>query len=263
MMPAEWEPHDATWIAWPHHEPDWPGKLGQFRGCTPRSCARCTQHERVEILCHDERCARRARQQLDAHGVDATNVSAAHRAHRPRLAPRFGADLRPRRAGASSSVNWAFNAWAKYDNFARDDRGRRAIERITGLPRVEPHASRRRRAAGARGRRHRDRRRGHAARDRGVAALRRAGAQSRARRARTTSARSASTSASARRSGSARDASATTRTATSTTSRASSRRASSCSRTRTIPPTTRTIAGRWTTCAGSSWPARPTARSRS
>ena len=27
-MPAEWERHDATWIAWPHHEPDWPGKLG-------------------------------------------------------------------------------------------------------------------------------------------------------------------------------------------------------------------------------------------
>ncbi|MHB1073926.1 MAG: agmatine deiminase family protein, partial [Gemmatimonadaceae bacterium] len=26
--PAEWEPHEATWIAWPHHEPDWPGKLG-------------------------------------------------------------------------------------------------------------------------------------------------------------------------------------------------------------------------------------------
>ena len=26
-MPAEWEKHEATWIAWPHHEPDWPGKL--------------------------------------------------------------------------------------------------------------------------------------------------------------------------------------------------------------------------------------------
>ena len=26
-MPAEFEPHAATWIAWPHHGPDWPGKL--------------------------------------------------------------------------------------------------------------------------------------------------------------------------------------------------------------------------------------------
>src|SRR5262245_49657139 len=26
-MPAEWEPHAATWLAWPHEESDWPGKL--------------------------------------------------------------------------------------------------------------------------------------------------------------------------------------------------------------------------------------------
>ena len=26
-MPAEWEPHDATWLAWPHEESDWPGKF--------------------------------------------------------------------------------------------------------------------------------------------------------------------------------------------------------------------------------------------
>ncbi|HEX4404497.1 MAG TPA: agmatine deiminase family protein, partial [Polyangia bacterium] len=26
-MPAEWEPHEATWLAWPHEAADWPGKL--------------------------------------------------------------------------------------------------------------------------------------------------------------------------------------------------------------------------------------------
>ena len=31
-MPAEWERHKATWIAWPHHEPDWPGKLACVAG---------------------------------------------------------------------------------------------------------------------------------------------------------------------------------------------------------------------------------------
>ncbi|HVI10444.1 MAG TPA: agmatine deiminase family protein, partial [Candidatus Binatia bacterium] len=25
-MPAEWEPHAATWLAWPHNHGDWPGK---------------------------------------------------------------------------------------------------------------------------------------------------------------------------------------------------------------------------------------------
>ncbi len=26
-MPAEWEPHEATWLAWPHERSDWPGKF--------------------------------------------------------------------------------------------------------------------------------------------------------------------------------------------------------------------------------------------
>ena len=26
-MPAEWEPHTATWLAWPHERTDWPGKF--------------------------------------------------------------------------------------------------------------------------------------------------------------------------------------------------------------------------------------------
>ena len=33
-------------------------------------------------------------------------------------------------------MNWAFNAWAKYPNFARDAEVGRAVERITKLPRV-------------------------------------------------------------------------------------------------------------------------------
>ena len=39
-MPAEWEPHAATWIAWPHEKTDWPGKfstdpLGIWRNRAP------------------------------------------------------------------------------------------------------------------------------------------------------------------------------------------------------------------------------------
>jgi len=26
-VPAEWEPHEATWLAWPHNPEDWPGKF--------------------------------------------------------------------------------------------------------------------------------------------------------------------------------------------------------------------------------------------
>ena len=53
-FPAEWSPHDATWIAWPHHEPDWPGKLGPIPWVYAEIARVLAQHERVEILCHDE-----------------------------------------------------------------------------------------------------------------------------------------------------------------------------------------------------------------
>ncbi len=31
VMPPEWAPHRATWLSWPHHEPDWPGKLAPLQ----------------------------------------------------------------------------------------------------------------------------------------------------------------------------------------------------------------------------------------
>src|SRR5688572_20220934 len=52
-MPAEWEEHEATWIAWPHHEPDWPGKLGPIPWVYAEIVRVLHAHERVEILCHD------------------------------------------------------------------------------------------------------------------------------------------------------------------------------------------------------------------
>src|SRR5215207_9378512 len=53
-MPAEWERHAATWIAWPHHEPDWPGKLAPIPWVYGEIVRVLAAHERVEILCHDE-----------------------------------------------------------------------------------------------------------------------------------------------------------------------------------------------------------------
>src|SRR5689334_24980218 len=68
-MPAEWEPHEATWIAWPHHEPDWPGKLEPIPWVYAEIVRVLHQFERVEILCHDEEVREAARRHLDLHGV--------------------------------------------------------------------------------------------------------------------------------------------------------------------------------------------------
>src|SRR5687767_945085 len=137
-MPAEWERHRATWIAWPHHEPDWPGKLGPIPWVYAEIARVIAEHEPVEILCHSDEVLASARVALDAHAVRRDRVR-LHVVPTDRVwlrdsAPSGVLDA----AGAPALVNWAFNAWAKYDNWQQDAAVGRAIAGITGLPRVEP-----------------------------------------------------------------------------------------------------------------------------
>jgi agmatine deiminase len=136
-VPAEFEPHAATWIAWPHHEPDWPGKLEPIPWVYAEIVRALHRHERVEILCHDEDVEHAARRTLAAHGVREN--------FRLHVVPTDRVWLRDSAPtgvitgdGSVALVNWRFNAWAKYSNFASDALVGAAIERITGLPRLEP-----------------------------------------------------------------------------------------------------------------------------
>ena len=136
-FPAEWTPHAATWIAWPHHEPDWPGKIGPIPWVYAEIARVLAQYERVEILCHDESVRDACTEQLASHGV--TQNVRLHLVPNDRVwlrdsAPTFVHD----ESGKVQLMNWNFNAWAKYPNFSRDAEVGRAIERITGLGRHEP-----------------------------------------------------------------------------------------------------------------------------
>lgn len=137
-MPAEWEPHAATWIAWPHHEPDWPGKLPAILWVYAEIVRALHVHERVEILCHDEAVRDDARAKLAAHGVHPDG-------YRLHIAPNDRVWLRDSGPtgvhdddGRVVLASWRFNAWAKYDNFLLDSAVGAAVERITGHKRIEP-----------------------------------------------------------------------------------------------------------------------------
>ena len=137
-MPAEWEPHRATWISWPHHEPDWPGKLGPIPWVYAEIARVIADHEPLEILCHSDEVLASAGTALDAHGVRRDRV-------RLHVVPTDRVWLRDSAPtgiidgdGRVVLVNWAFNAWAKYDNWQQDAEVGRAIAGITGLARVEP-----------------------------------------------------------------------------------------------------------------------------
>src|SRR3954462_10969007 len=69
-FPAEFEPHAATWIAWPHHEPDWPGKLEPIPWVDAEIVRSLQFSERVEILCHDESVRQNALYCLSTHGLN-------------------------------------------------------------------------------------------------------------------------------------------------------------------------------------------------
>lgn len=136
IMPAEWERHDATWIAWPHHESDWPGKLGAIPWVYAEIVRALHTHERVEILCHDESVRSAARVALDAHAVDSDGYR-LHLVPNDRVWLRDSAPTFVRNeTGVVGMVNWRFNGWAKYDNHTRDEKVGEAVEKITGLPRV-------------------------------------------------------------------------------------------------------------------------------
>src|SRR5438270_3449007 len=134
--PAEWEKHDATWIAWPHHEPDWPGKVASIPWVYAEIARILHQHERVEILCHDESVRGDAQRHLDAHGVK-SNVR-LHIVSTDRVWLRDSSPIWVENGKTLELVNFSFNAWAKYDNYANDARVGEAIARITGVRRVEP-----------------------------------------------------------------------------------------------------------------------------
>jgi len=135
-MPAEWERHEATWIAWPHHEPDWPGKLGAIPWVYAEIVRALHKHERVEILCNDETVRDAAIVALDAHDVAPSgyrlHIVPTDRVWLRDSAPTFvwGTD------DELELINWRFNGWAKYDNHQRDEKIGEAVEKITGLPRT-------------------------------------------------------------------------------------------------------------------------------
>ena len=137
-MPAEWEKHDATWIAWPHHEPDWPGKLAPIPWVYAEIVRALADYDRVEILCHDVTVADNARAMLAAHGVKERSYR-IHNVSNDRVWLRDSAPTFVRKDdGSLELMSWRFNAWAKYDNYHRDEKVGAVIAEITGLDRAIP-----------------------------------------------------------------------------------------------------------------------------
>ena len=73
-MPAEWEPHAATWLAWPHYKADWPGKFEPIPWVYAEIIRHLARHERVELIVNDAASEKRARTTLKLANALSDNI---------------------------------------------------------------------------------------------------------------------------------------------------------------------------------------------
>ncbi|MEX2263746.1 MAG: agmatine deiminase family protein [Bryobacteraceae bacterium] len=132
-MPAEWEPHEATWIAWPHNRDDWPGKFQAVPWVYADIVRRLAKVERVRILAQDEDAERNARRYLKKADVEMGAVEFFHHPTDRVWTRDFGPIFVKNRAGEVAITNWRFNGWAKYDNWKKDNEAPGAIAARLGL----------------------------------------------------------------------------------------------------------------------------------
>jgi agmatine deiminase len=129
-MPAEWEPHAATWLAWPHYKGDWPGKFASIPWVYAEIIRHLARHEPVELMVNDAASEKRARKTLTLANAFSDNVH-FHRWPTDRVWTRDSgctfvkccAD-NPKRESRDglAAIKWRFNAWAKYPNWKRDEK---------------------------------------------------------------------------------------------------------------------------------------------
>jgi len=124
-MPAEWEPHSATWLAWPHNKNDWPGRFEPIPWVFAEIIRSLAKHERVEMIVNDAAGARQARKILQRADAWSENIQ-LHRWPTDRIWLRDSGCIfltpRPGFGHEPLAVKFRFNAWAKYSNWRRDEK---------------------------------------------------------------------------------------------------------------------------------------------
>jgi agmatine deiminase len=120
-MPAEWEPHEATWLAWPHERSDWPGKFAPIPWVYCEVVRLLARFERVRILISDAKAEAVAREQLEKSGAPLDAVEFIHcptnRSWTRDYCPLFVKNA----GGEVAATRWRFNGWAKYKNHRKDN----------------------------------------------------------------------------------------------------------------------------------------------
>jgi len=119
-MPAEWEPHAATWLGWPHELSDWPGKFPPVPWAFAEIVRYLSRVERVYLLVENREAESRVRVILKKSGANLAAVD-FFRVPTDRGWMRDSGPISVRNSsGEVAFTHWLFNGWAKYSNHKKD-----------------------------------------------------------------------------------------------------------------------------------------------
>jgi agmatine deiminase len=145
-MPAEWEPHEATWLAWPHNPEDWPGKFQPIPWVYAEIVGHLARVEDVHILVDNAAAEKRAGGMLKKTGANRSRVH-FHQWPTDRGWTRDSGPIFVRKKSESDAAsqkdtvavtNWKFNAWAKYPDWHLDDKIPEQVAELLHLPQWMP-----------------------------------------------------------------------------------------------------------------------------
>ncbi len=124
FMPAEWMPHEATWLGWPHNADDWPGKFEIIPWVYGEMIRKISDGEKIYLLIRNQTDENLARRILKHVGVSLKKIQfvmhPTNRGWTRDTGPIFIKDSTQKEKAKTAIVHFHFSGWAKYDNWRKD-----------------------------------------------------------------------------------------------------------------------------------------------
>ena len=136
-MPAEWNPHIATWLSWPKDAETWPGRVSAVEEIFLQMIAALTPNERINLLVDHEEMEHTVRVRCTAASLE--NIRFLHIPTVDSWIRDYGPNFLIDDYGHLAYNDWVFNAWGnKYEGHKADDSIPSRLQNILNARRFEP-----------------------------------------------------------------------------------------------------------------------------
>ena len=141
--PAEWGPHEATWLTWPHKRSDWPGKFQVIPWVFGEIVRKLAPGEAINLIVDSPQRKAAAQRVLQKNGADLSAV----KFHSIKTDRGWNRDAGPifikrnAKRDPLAVINFQFNAWAKYPEWKLDNQVPAKAARKLKLPCIDVKAN--------------------------------------------------------------------------------------------------------------------------